>query len=197
MLLGAKIDVPVPLSHSSAMLHRMCMKSTHLAWAAGLIDGEGCLSITKHPACHYKKAVRDRYVPLLKVTMCHKDTIERLQRLFNTGSFSHSVKMPVRSDTYTWLCNAKQAKPVLQMLLPYFVTKYDEALVLLEYLNLPPAPRGGNRGGRATPDDLMAERERIYWQLRSLKSRFQFRDRGKKPGRKPKAQTQSSSRGSR
>ena len=173
------------------------MTKLELAWAAGLIDGEGCICIVKHPAHQYKRSKTDRYVPLLKVTMCSKETIDVLYNIFKMGSRSERKQLPRASDSYTWLCNSQQVAPVLRKILPYLVTKQEEADVMLEYLALPASPRGGSKGTKATTNELLEDRERLYWKLRSLKSRFQFRSRGKKPGRKPKVQVQSSSKGNR
>ena len=162
------------------------LTKTQAAWAAGLIDGEGCISLIHHPAAHFKKAVSDRYHLVLKVTMCCKKAVTFLHLLFDTGSFSsRKPKKGERvSESFTWLCNARQAQQVLPIIRPYLVTKAAEADVALEFLALPLAARGGANGGRAVPDDLQAARISCHARLRALKTRSRFP--GRKPGRKAK-----------
>jgi hypothetical protein len=159
------------------------------AWAAGLIDGEGCISLVRHPASDFRRAVSDRYNLILKVTMCCEKTVFALHCLFNTGSLSTWKPKPdVRaSQSYTWICNARQAEQVLRVIRPFMVTKAAEADVALEFLALPLAARGGANGGRAIPASLQAERISCFERLRRLKTRSKFR--GNKPGRKRRAET--------
>jgi len=153
------------------------MKKTELAWAAGLIDGEGCICLLKHPAHQFKRAVNDRFTLILKVTMCCKKTVRRLHKMFGVGSCSSRFPKEGQrfSPYYTWWCNAVATKEVLDGIRPYLVTKAIEADVALAFLKLPLSPRGGRSGSRPVSKKLQKDRQRYFERLRALKTRSKFR----------------------
>jgi len=151
------------------------MTKLELAWAAGIIDGEGCISIIRVPASAQDRCVVDRFVLHLKVTMGHKETIDLLHRIFNAGSVqSHQPKTDRTNASYSWICQSRQAQLVLRLSSHYFVTKAKEAKVALEFMKLPLAKRGGWGGSCKTNVELSKKREILYWKLRKLKSRWRF-----------------------
>jgi hypothetical protein len=103
-------------------------QTTSLDWAyaAGLFDGEG--SITLAPNSRSGS-------PALKVclSVCHKETVLWLQTTFG-GLFSESSNGPLATRTiWRWTVNGKAAKPFLVGVLPFLKIKKGEALVVLEF----------------------------------------------------------------
>jgi hypothetical protein len=152
------------------------------AWAAGVIDGEGCISIIRTPPTAASRCVANRYTLHLKVTMGHEQTVKRLRRIFRTGSVQiHVPKSERLNASWSWVCQSRQSEHVLRLVRPYLLTKAKEADVGMRFLRLPLAKRGGYGGGHPTPPALTRQRERLYWRLRKLKSRWRFYNPTDKP----------------
>lgn len=137
------------------------------AWAAGLIDGEGCIHIRCDKAHNKTKHRTDSYSLMLKVSMCHEETVRRLQDIFGRGSVRVSnVASARRSQAWSWYCMGREAVAVLRLLRPFMVTKKAEAEVASEFGYLPSARRGHG----LVPPEIQSERIRMYSLLRSMKS---------------------------
>lgn len=143
---------------------------TDLAWAAGIIDGEGYIGITRdrceNPASTNKSI---SYRSDVKVTMCHEATIAKLRSIFAIGCATRTVvpRNPKHSRQFTWQVRSLQAQAVLVAIRPYLVTKADDADTVLEFCNLPHSRTG--RGGLTS--EMQSERERLYWLSRNQKIR--------------------------
>ena len=149
-----------------------------LAWLAGLIDGEGCISLTRRRPQRKNRALAYNYRLVLKVTMCHEATVRRCRELTGLGSIhSQESQRAHYTQAYTWFCNAGDAGMIIEALLPWLVTKREEALVALDFLNVPLAERGGNGGGNEVSEELETRRSEYWEKLRSLKSRNRSADR--------------------
>lgn len=152
------------------------LADVELAWAAGLIDGEGCITITKDKPRGQVKS--PQYKPYLIVTNTYRPVMERLQSMFGVGSIQEQ-KYPV-SDQWksglTWVCCSKQARSVVEAVRPYLFIKVRDADILLEFFGVAKTQRC--KGG--VPQEILAERERLYCLIREGRT-----SRGKN-GRKPK-----------
>lgn len=85
-------------------------KETDLAWAAGLIEGEGCFTL------HSKKH------PYLLVDMCDKDVIERLKTVFPFGNIRGpyiSKKKPTHKPRWRFDAFGGKARHIMIYLYPY------------------------------------------------------------------------------
>ena len=127
------------------------MKDTDLAWAAGIIDGEGCLYISKSQALY------------LRVSMTDYPTVKRLHTMFAVGVFDLAIKRGVGNwrSTYSWICAAKDTRTVLLLVRPYLFTKLDQAEIALDYVFLPPMKK----------EDRTAARERMYIRMKICKEK--------------------------
>ena len=113
------------------------MKLADLCWAAGVVDGEGCISINKNKPSSRRGCINPVYVLLLKVTMGHEPTVRRLHALFQEGSVQPRPPRNSRENaSYTWIVQSLQAARVLQALQPYLFTKAKEAAVALSFARL-------------------------------------------------------------
>jgi hypothetical protein len=147
-----------------------------LAYCAGLIDGEGCISIGKKQRVRHnnignnqykngKKERQDSYYPdyNLAVIVVQKD-----KRLCDwlSGNFGGSVA-PVKShndDYFRWTIEANKALELLKKIKPYLILKKAQALVAIEF---------GKHKKRCLYNILTKEniaiREKFYLRLRQLK----------------------------
>ena len=137
----------------------------NLAWAAGFIDGEGCLRIAKHANAG---GVNPIYHLHLAISQNRLETLEHCQKVIGVQSsicafpYRESFRRPVFLLTY--LCaNAREA---LTLLLPYLVRKQAEAMLALEFALRLQVPRGGRTPH--SPEEI-AIREEYYRRMKELK----------------------------
>jgi hypothetical protein len=137
---------------------------TDAAWLAGLIDGEGCISVVRQVRPDRPSV---RYWIQLRLQMTHFPTLERVQELTGIGKV-HPRKSHVPEigkQPWYWNVASREAADVLKAVLPYLVTKRIEAELAMEFWLLPRTffPKGG-----AIPV-TQAERERLYWAIKNEK----------------------------
>lgn len=140
------------------------MDDKDIIWAAGLIDGEGCISICK------QQTTPGRYSYSLRVQVCmvHKPTIEKLHNLF--GGYLRVLRRKTKRNrtVWMWLVADNKARVCLEAIRPYSVSKLDEVKLAIAFES-----RTKHKGGR-NPIDLATDiRETCYQTLRNLK-KFEF-----------------------
>lgn len=104
-------------------------RETEVAWAAGLIDGEGCLR------------VQPNGTPDLTIDMVHQETIHRIRGIF--GGTVRSYKRSRR--VWRWRARSCDVQKILAECQPYFITKGREAWELLHYLEAREHTLGGGK----------------------------------------------------
>jgi hypothetical protein len=118
------------------------ISESDLAYAAGIIDGEGCIKIY-----HAKKEtlgkghVRDRYQLQIQVDMVKSEVVNWLQSKFGGTVYEHrrSIKKhPTWNDSKRWYLMSKdEMTNFLGMILPYLKIKRKQAELALQFLGLP------------------------------------------------------------
>lgn len=111
------------------------MLETDLAWAAGIIDGEGSIFIMKQGR---KDRERDRnYILRVSVQSTDPYMTKELLRLFKDGAvFTQELdKRPNNSNTLKWQISGHRAAKVLEKLLPYLRVKHEQAVAAIEFQN--------------------------------------------------------------
>lgn len=153
------------------------MLKTDIAWAAGIIDGEGCILIRRTEP--KRKQVNPTYTCMVTVNMCDVKTVKRLRQLLGVGVVyalsnhaPNSITGRRASPQSRWRCVCRDAEKVLKILRPYIFTKAREADIALSFLALPIASQGG---GRRVSKKLLAKRESHYWRLRKAKTSWAMR----------------------
>lgn len=121
--------------------------SVRVAWAAGLIDGDGCFTVYVQ---------KGRYKPQLRVNMTCLRTIEALQESLGTGTISGHQHRPPRLRSWQWWCPTADLPRVLSELMPHLVTKHSQAWLVWLLLHV-------------SSNDYV--REAIRLELRSFKSK--------------------------
>ena len=97
------------------------MTDTDLAWAAGFIDGEGCITILVD---------RGRHTAAITVGQVNRRPLDRLQEILG-GSVG-----PCKDDKgghFQWRVYAEKAAVAAEKLLPYLKNKDQQALYLLRF----------------------------------------------------------------
>jgi hypothetical protein len=107
---------------------RQCTDA-EIAWLAGIIEGEGCITIRYRP--HPEIVV--------KVKMTDEDVISNLQKVSGIGKLGkpHTPKNPKWSPTWTWTVSAiADCWTILWLIRPWMgrrrLARIQEALDILE-----------------------------------------------------------------
>ena len=105
------------------------ISSVSLAWAAGIIDGEGWIGIS-YPKVRGKR----RHRLCISVANTNPRLPEMMQDLFG-GSISREMKKakPGRKQQWVWQVSAFKAASVLRAIRPFVIGKVEEVQVALEY----------------------------------------------------------------
>lgn len=134
------------------------MNPTDAAWAAGFLDGEGCVSVVR---CTHKGVAREQVQVLVDAAQVKPEPLRKLAVLFGgTVRFN-----PRQQGIYTWRVYGRKAGVVLTAVLPYLVGKRRQAELCLELLSLQGGP------GQRRSDAVYARALGIAEELRGLNQR--------------------------
>ena len=138
-----------------------------LAWAAGFVDGEGCIYIGK---LRYRDPRRKLSYRLgFCITQNNLEVLEHLRDGLGITEPIYKVKrLPQHSrQVYTLNCNGKNALRLITTLLPFLVRKREEAQTAVAYWE---DCMGGKRpGGKGWSPQVTADREAKFQKMRSFK----------------------------
>ncbi len=129
------------------------------AYTAGIVDGEGCLTIIKKQPHGSEKTIQ--YVPLLKVSMRDSIIPNTLLTILGVGN----VHKENNGVTFVYMCQGRpNLRIVLPRIIPYLNTKKPQATLLLEFLNQVTV---GKR--KRTHEKELETRDFYYQELKRLK----------------------------
>lgn len=138
-------------------------ESVALAYLAGIIDGEGCISVDAVPS-------PSTGAPSHNLRVVVTNTSERL--ILWLKSIGGTVRLSQRRTVprhwlpiYRWVVHGKNASTLLAAILPFLVIKRDQAMLALEFMALP----SGRRGSKPLDPALLREREIIAAKLTAAK----------------------------
>lgn len=100
------------------------MEQTDLAYAAGIIDGEGSVTIQR-------QGLRNIGVPIVTVGMTHLPTLQFLKALL--GGTVHEMRRASRRPMWRWYSGGQVAVNALASLQPFLRTKTAQAWLACEY----------------------------------------------------------------
>ena len=108
-------------------------EQTDWAWLAGIIDGEGCITITGA-----QRGWGWQDILYLGIGMTHKPTIDRIVEIIGAGKCHQFDPMKVKSMRggkifYSWYAINKTAGQIIRLCFPFLVTKKAQAEIALEY----------------------------------------------------------------
>ena len=113
------------------------MKRTDLAYIAGIIDGEGCISVWSVAS---KKDGAKRHNIGVILDMSEKPAIELAQALFG-GRIYHYPPRGHSKPISRWQVSGEKAEIMLRAIKPYLLVKRAQAEVALRLLSIHPRGR--------------------------------------------------------
>lgn len=109
---------------------------TELAYAAGIIDGEGCITITKSVTKYIKRrCLNPQYQLRIAVVMADPEVCKWLNKrwpgclkILNPAKYNPKAK-----PTFNWSISAQKAKFFLEQIYPFLKIKKRQALIGIEF----------------------------------------------------------------
>jgi hypothetical protein len=141
-------------------------RQLRLAWAAGFIDGEGCILIVRATG---KRGLQNEqskrwYRIALQVANTRREPLQELVDLFGGYIFEKAVK-PGYQPAAEWRAQAGHCRDVLTELLPFLRNKKPEADLALRFR----AIQESEMGKRPLSDGQLQQREQMFTEMRKLK----------------------------
>lgn len=97
-----------------------------LAWSAGIIDGEGCIGISRK--------TNNIYTITIQISMTHQLTINRIYEIFRLGNlYFRKARNCKHNDQYQWNSAGKDLYNILKLIYPYLITKEEQAILAIEF----------------------------------------------------------------
>ncbi len=124
-----------------------------IIWAAGFLDGEGCISIIRD---------RNNFQCLVDAAQVNKPPLEVLRELF--GGLLRFAESP-RGGHWQWRVYARRASDACKELLPYLVNKQEQARMLITFQETK-----GDNGAFVSPETY-AFRAQLYLAVKKLNPR--------------------------
>ncbi len=137
-----------------------------IEWAAGFLDGEGCIHIARQT---YRGKRRDGFRLRVYIVQNNLEVLEHFRDGIGIDARIYKVRRTTQHNkqVYTLNFEGKKAMTLIALLMPHLVRKQEEAQVAMAYWV---EGRVGMRPGRqGLPPEIVAFRERMYAKLRSLK----------------------------
>lgn len=159
----------------------LIIPATEVAWQAGIVDGEGCITLAKGLR---KGRPSPAFRPMITVTNTDRRIMEPFPqwwtgKLYQRPDNRTDMKW---ADSYTWYCPRSYVVPFLSAILPYLRAKRKQAELLIEFTERCQSfPRvkgtspGANRGGSLPLGEEEIEyRDGIWNKVRKLNTKGKF-----------------------
>ena len=152
-------------------------KQQILAYAAGIVDGEGCLTISK-------QIRKDRPSPSYRSSVTVSNTNPVLIQFFkdNFGGvfYKHSDERTDKNNknwatAYTWYCSCSNVVEFLESILPYLLIKKGQAEEVINFQktksSYPRKSLGQGKGSSPLSEREIIAKEAIYLRVKSMNSK--------------------------
>lgn len=149
------------------MTHNLLMRiaesaPTHLAYAAGLIDGEGCITILRRaPSAKNQQRSASCQLAVI-VAMGDPGPVDFLQRCFPA---SRTQRTDRRTDycVHRWATCSRKAADFLDAVLPYLQGKRRQAEKAIEFQQF--KDQVGRQGRRGVEESVATDYEKRYAEI--------------------------------
>ncbi len=143
----------------------------HLAYLAGIIDGEGCFFIGKLPRKEGDGYVNDHYRGLLKICTTDKPLLDWLIEVFDgtqSAATKYQPKAQISRMVYNWNVTGERLLDICHQVFPYLVIKKKQCEIMIKFRNTY-TERIGNT--KIKPENLDI-RAQCLIDIRQINSRF-------------------------
>ncbi len=100
------------------------LSSDRIAYLAGIIDGEGCIS--------FGGRLKKKYVTVtLQITNTNRTLIDWLSENLGGSIYERRDIRPNRKQSWLWSCAGRRATEIIRTVSPYLIVKKEQAEVVL------------------------------------------------------------------
>ena len=138
---------------------------TVLAYAAGFLDGEGCIEIRPRDQSSRKKG---QFYLRITIAGIHEPTIRWIKDTFGGHVNYRPSQNKKWKPVWAWVASSHEAKIFLEQLLPYIKIKKPQALLAIELASRIQYPNGRGKAGMS--EDEREVRCRLYEAMKLMKS---------------------------
>jgi hypothetical protein len=142
------------------------MTETDAAYIAGIIDGEGCITVSRRndPTCKQGFYLR----PFLTTANTSREMLDFCHQKTGLGQIIYYRSKQVNHrNAWRWNVWTQQALSVLIIVSPYLITKKRQADLLIELATL----QRGKYGRSGLPEGSLARRIKIELEIKQLNKR--------------------------
>lgn len=146
-------------------------KDTDLAYMAGIVDGEGCLYISKIPKKDGDGYISEHYRGLLKIDNTDKALIEWLNEVFsgtNSAATRSTSSRKFEREVFSWIATGDRLLNLCEQILSYLVIKKKHCENMIKFRKTYTTALGSNK----ISDENLAIRQTCLEESRKLNSRF-------------------------
>jgi hypothetical protein len=117
------------------------MENLEKGWLAGIIDGEGCVTIEKF---------KGLYIPRVIVGSRSLPMIEKIRQITNCGFVKKKIDKRYKEQPIyvEWVANSNAIRKFLPEIVDYLVVKKEQAMLILKALDLLEKRKHTNRAIR-------------------------------------------------
>jgi hypothetical protein len=107
--------------------------AARMGWQAGIIDGEGTVTISKQIR---KGRPSPAYREIVQVSNTDRRIIIPFKQMWGGNFYQRPDKRKIKNwrDSYTWHCPMTKVPQFLKALLPFLRSKKEQALILLKFI---------------------------------------------------------------
>lgn len=145
------------------------MTSFEIGYVAGILDGEGTISVSYSQSRHARQPTLSARV---SVGSTHRGVLDWLRSLFGGNVYEHKGnQVHTRAKTYwTWVVQGRPAMDVVTLAEPHLRIKREQAVLMREVAALL-LPRTGDNRLRVVSDELRGRREVLVSEFRRLNAK--------------------------
>ncbi len=148
-----------------------------LAYAAGVVDSDGCIGITKRAPQAVNRRVSPAYQGYITVTNTSLELLNWFEDEFGGSRKNRTQVLATHKRCYNWAVTNTAAAAMAELLIPYLKVKGAQAKLIIElhdvhqrYLGRRGQPRNmvnGHLTGFVMPAAEVARREALYQQAKT------------------------------
>lgn len=121
-------------------MEKISRKDLTLAWLAGLIDGDGCISIARMVNNRRTKQTYHLQVYTTITTTCTL-TMEHLRKVYTTFDIPYHISLRDNGKEHkpvyiVRVHGMKRSKRLIPLIMPYLITKHREAELVMEFIEI-------------------------------------------------------------
>jgi hypothetical protein len=143
----------------------------HLAYLAGIVDGEGCFYIGLIPKKEGDGYVSSHYRGLLKIDNTDKRLLDWIDQVYSGTASAQTRTTSSRRferEVFTWVATGDRLLDLCEQILPYLVIKKEQCELMIKFRNTYKAPLGSHK----LEEGVLEERKSCYESIRKLNSRW-------------------------